>query len=593
MRSFRDRPINQKLVITTMITTITALVVAGAGIIVSDMVLFRQYLRRDLVALARIVADNSTAALAFDDSQAASETLTTLRAKPAVVGACIYRLNASVLASYPRAGSSACPATEDQASIRFEADHLIVWKPVLLQGRRVGTLVIVYNLGQIGERVRLYGSMVLAVLLGTGLLAFLMSSRLRPVIARPISRLVQATTSVAETGDYSIRAERLSNDELGILTDRFNEMLAAIESRDDELRKAFRNLDEERARFHFLAESMPQKIFTARPSGDVDYMNRQWTEFTGVTFEQMKDWGWTAFVHPDDVDDNIRAWKHSVATGDPFMFEHRFRAADGRYHWHLSRARAMRHSDGSISMWIGSNTDIHQQKEKEEELRRANDDLRQFAYSASHDLQEPIRNVAVYSEVVVRRYADKLDDEGRQYLGFLRDGGRRLTTLVNDLLAYTRASLAELAETRVDASAVLQKSLASLAEAIRESGAEVTSDALPEVSMGDAHLQQVFQNLIANAIKYRSQAPPRIHVSAENRGTAWCFSVRDNGIGIDPQYRDKIFGVFKRLHHDQRYSGTGIGLAICQRVVERYGGRIWVDSEPGKGSTFSFTIPRT
>jgi light-regulated signal transduction histidine kinase (bacteriophytochrome) len=144
----------------------------------------------------------------------------------------------------------------------------------------------------------------------------------------------------------------------------------------------------------------------------------------------------------------------------------------------------------------------------------------------------------------------------------------------------------------VAASSVLEHTLASLAEAVRERDASVSSDVLPEVYMGESHLQQVLQNLIGNALKYRSQDPPRIHVSASKRGAAWCFSVRDNGIGIDPKYKEKIFGVFKRLHHDQKYGGTGIGLAICQRVVERYGGRIWVESEPGKGATFYFTVPQ-
>jgi light-regulated signal transduction histidine kinase (bacteriophytochrome) len=271
--------------------------------------------------------------------------------------------------------------------------------------------------------------------------------------------------------------------------------------------------------------------------------------------------------------------------------EHRFRRADGKYRWHLSRAHAMRDEQGRITMWIGSTTDIHEQKEKEEELKRANDDLQQFAYSASHDLQEPIRNVAVYSEIVATRYRAVLDDDGRQFLDFLQEGGRRLATLVNDLLAYTRASRAEISEARVDAETVLRTSLASLAEAIRESQAVVTHDPLPEVYMGDAHLQQVFQNLISNALKYRTEDPPRVHVSAVDLGSEWCFSVKDNGIGIDPAYKEKVFGVFKRLHHDQKYSGTGIGLAICQRVVERYGGRIWVESQVGRGATLRFTIP--
>jgi len=585
MRTFRDIPIKQKLVIMIMVTTTVALLLAGLGIVLTDSILYRQYLRRDLTALAKIIADNSTAALAFNDPQAAAETLGALRARNQVLSACIYEPNRTILAGYARPGISGCPPVDTQDQIRFTHDGVIVSQSIVLSGHRMGTLMLLYGLGEVTERIKLFGSTVFGVLLASSILAFLLSSRLRAVIETPIAQLVRATTLVAQTGDYSTRAEKMSGDELGVLVDRFNEMLAGIQSREEDLKR-------ERERFRFMAESMPQKIFTATPKGDVDYFNRQWLEFTGLSFGQIKDWGWTQFVHPEDLPENLRAWRHSIDTGEPFHLEHRFRRADGKYRWHLSRAQAMRDRRGEISMWIASSTDIHEQKEKEQALRRANDDLQQFAYAASHDLQEPIRNVAVYSEIVARRYHNLLDPDGQQFLGFLREGGRRLATLVNDLLAYTRAGMAEITEAPVDASAVLKHTLASLAEAIRESGATVTCDPLPEVYIGEAHLQQVLQNLIGNALKYRDQNPPRIHISATGRGAFWLFSVEDNGIGIEAQYKEKIFGVFKRLHHDTNYSGTGIGLAICQRVVERYGGRIWVESEPGKGSTFYFTVPR-
>ncbi len=474
MRTFRDIPIKQKLVIIIMATTAAALLLAGFGIVLTDSVLFRGYLRRDLSALASIIADNSTAALAFNDPNSAAETLDALRARTHVVSACIYRSNGTMLARYSRPGASECPPPDGPEEIRFTRQGVVVSRPILLSGRRIGTLMLLYDLGEISERITLYGSTVFAVLLASSLLAFLLSSKLRAVITTPISQLVRATTLVSETGDYRTRAEKLSGDELGVLVDRFNEMLAGIQSRDEELKK-------ERERFRFMAESMPQKIFTATPLGDVDYFNRQWLEFTGLSFEQIKDWGWTQFIHPDDLEENVRTWRQSIDTGGPFSFEHRFRRADGKYFWHLSRAHAMRDATGNISMWIGSNTDIHEQKEKEVALRRANDDLQQFAYSASHDLQEPIRNVAVYSEIVAQRYHSVIDADGKQFLGFLKEGGQRLATLVNDLLAYTRAGTAELNETPVDSSAVLQHTLSSLSEAIRESNAKVTFDALPEV----------------------------------------------------------------------------------------------------------------
>jgi PAS domain S-box-containing protein len=598
---FRDIPIKQKLMVITMATTMAALLLAAMGIVVFDAFLFRQSLKRDLSALSRIIADNSTAALAFNDARTATETLGTLRARTHLVTACIYRLDGSTLAKYSRQDTpaSVCPSVDRQEVFRFSSTGLTVSHPIVLSGRRMGTLVLLYELNEIAERTKLYGSTVLGVLLVSSLIAFLLSSRLRAIIEAPISNLVRATMKVSVTNDYSVRAQKFSGDELGTLVDGFNEMLAGIQSRDNNLRTALRereaalrDAEKARERFRFMAESMPQKIFTATPSGgDVDYYNRQWMEFTGLPFEQIKEWGWTQFIHPNDLQANLQVWRHSVETGEPFHLQHRFRRADGVYRWHLSRAHAMPDASGSISMWIGSSTDIHEQKEKEEDLRLANQDLQQFAYSASHDLQEPIRNLAVYSEIVAKRYHSLLDADGQQFLEFMTEGGRRLATLINDLLAYTSAGVIESSMSSVNSSAVLQQALSSLAEAIRHSDGKVTYDTLPDVWMGQAHLQQVFQNLISNALKYRTQHPPEIHVSASNQGAAWRFSVQDNGIGIDPQYKEVIFGVFKRLHRDQKYSGTGIGLAICQRVVERYGGRIWVQSSLGEGATFCFTIP--
>ena len=599
MLKLADRPIKTKLVVIIMVTTTAALGIAGFGIIFADTLLFRQSLERDLSALARIVADNTTAALAFDDADAAGQTLRALRARPHVEQACIYREDGTVLASYVSNAQRRCPTALPRRTERFTDSSLVAAEPVVLRGEQIGSVMLIYDLEEIGQRERLYGLAVLGVLLISSVLAFVLASRLRAVVTGPVMSLVSAATAVSESGDYTIRAKKLTGDELGVLVDGFNAMLAGIEARENELKKvvsdreaALREAERERERFRFMAESMPQKIFTAHPDGTTDYINAQWTQFTGTSLDFMKAGGWVEFVHPDDLSASLRLWQKCLASGAQFQIEHRMRRADGKYRWHLSTAHAMRDSKGRITMWIGSSTEIHEQKDKEEALRRANEDLQQFAYSASHDLQEPIRNVAVYSEIVANRYQHVLDEDGQQFLGFLRDGGRRLATLVRDLLAYTRASMMELSETPISSAEVFEKSLANLTEAIRECKAVVTHDTLPDVFMGESHLQQIFQNLIGNALKYRGDQPPRVHVSSSERDGFWCFMVRDNGIGIDPQYKERIFGLFKRLHHDTKYGGTGIGLAICQRVVERYGGRIWVESQPGKGSSFFFTLPR-
>jgi PAS domain S-box-containing protein len=243
--------------------------------------------------------------------------------------------------------------------------------------------------------------------------------------------------------------------------------------------------------------------------------------------------------------------------------------------------------------------DITERKESDEhlaktveELKRSNDDLQQFAYVSSHDLQEPLRMVSSYTQLLAKRYEGRLDSDADEFISFAVDGCNRMQGLIQDLLAYSRAGTNERKLREVPSENALQKALINLRAAIKQSGAVVTHDALPAVTTDEAQLTQVFQNLVGNAIKYRRAEDPRVHVSAaRDDGNGWTFSVRDNGLGIDPQYFERIFILFQRLHGRDEFEGTGIGLAVCKRIVERMGGRIWVESQPEKGSTFYFALP--
>jgi PAS domain S-box-containing protein len=233
--------------------------------------------------------------------------------------------------------------------------------------------------------------------------------------------------------------------------------------------------------------------------------------------------------------------------------------------------------------------------QKVAELRQSNEALEQFAHIASHDLQEPLRMVASYTQLLSRRYKGKLDTDADEFIGYAVDGTQRMKRLIEDLLVYSRAGRGTAALQKVEVAQALQEAICNLRSAIEESGAAITFDALPMVAAGELQLVQLFQNLVGNAIKYRGGRKPKIHVSAKKEQTAsgeeWVFSVADNGIGIEPQYYDRVFVIFQRLHGHGEYEGTGIGLAICKRVLQQQGGRIWVESEPGVGSTFHFALP--
>jgi PAS domain S-box-containing protein len=329
-------------------------------------------------------------------------------------------------------------------------------------------------------------------------------------------------------------------------------------------------------------------------------VNRRMCEILGYTEAELLTLKGRDISHPDDRD-MINKMRPALYEGgiDAIRIEKRYLRKDGSTVWAASTVTVERNAAGEPLHEIAIYEDVSARKAAEEALRAAHDELarsnaelEQFAYVASHDLQEPLRMVASYTQLLGKRYGGRLEGDATEFMAYIVDGAARMKQLIEDLLAYSRVGTRGREFTRVRLEVVMSRARTSLRGALEESGGELTHDALPEVEGDEMQLFQLMQNLAGNALKFHGAAPPRVHVSSAAKEHEYVISVQDNGIGIDPQYFERIFMVFQRLHDKSQYPGTGIGLAICKKVVDRHGGRLWVESEPGKGSCFKFTLPK-
>jgi PAS domain S-box-containing protein len=365
-----------------------------------------------------------------------------------------------------------------------------------------------------------------------------------------------------------------------------------------ERKRAEAALRDSEARLHAVLDSTRAIIYMKDAAGKYLQINRRFQELFHVTPEQAL--GKTDHeLFPAELADVFAQHDQTVlAAGQAMEFDEVAHQDDGD-HTYMSLKVPLIDSDGKPYALCGVSTDITERKRMEDELgrqavelERSNAELQQFAYVASHDLQEPLRMVASYAQLLGRRYRDSLDQDANEFIDFMVDGARRMQDLINDLLAFSRVGTRAKPFTPTDTKAVVEQTLRDLRASIEESGAQVEVNGdLPMVVADAAQLGQVFQNLLSNALKFRGNELPRIRITVNPGDGEFVFEVSDNGIGMEGQYAERIFLLFQRLHTKREYPGTGIGLAICKKIVERHGGRIWVDAAPGRGSTFHFTIP--
>ena len=358
-------------------------------------------------------------------------------------------------------------------------------------------------------------------------------------------------------------------------------------------------LRESEERFRSLFEENPVACHEIDRDGIVRRVNRAECTLLGFDAEDILGQPIWLFVTLEERDRSREAIGRKMSGEQPLApFEREYQRRDGARVALEIHENLLRNPAGEVVGIRSTMLDITERRNAEralaqyaEELARSNAELEQFAYVASHDLQEPLRMIGSYTQLLARRYRGKLGADADDFIHYAVDGATRLQTLINDLLAYSQVVRQGRPMAPVSIREIFDAALQNLEKAIEESGAQVTCGELPVLDADRTQMLQLFQNLLGNGIKFRGDRRPEVRVEAVREKELWLFSVRDNGIGIDPQFSDRIFVIFQRLHSRSEYSGNGIGLSICKRIVERHGGRIWVDSQPGHGSTFHFTFP--
>jgi signal transduction histidine kinase len=492
MIRLHDLPIRQKLMVVIVATCTVAMSVAAIVLAALDIVDVRASMVRDTTVMADVIARNTEAALAFADPEAAMKTLRSLDSEPQVSAACLYDAHGVRFAEYVRADyRGAFPSAPAADGYRFEPGRLALFRPITLNRKRIGTIYLEAPLQRMYGRLRHLAAIGVLVLAGSMLVTIIVCRRFQKPLVEPLLALTTTSRAITERGDFTIRATRLGNDEIGELTVAFNQMLDALAERDRALRQEIIERQNAEAQIAELNEKLEVRV-----------------------------------------------------------------------------------------------------RERTAQLERANQEMESFSYSVSHDLRAPLRAVDGYARLLEEEHAGALDHDARRLLSVVRDEARRMGVLIDDLLAFSRLSRQMLRPSPLDLGVMAEAIIGDLRRARPERTIDLAAGApLPEALADPATTRQVLVNLLSNAVKYAKQEGAiRIELGGRRDGDMNAYWVRDEGVGFDMRYVDKIFGVFQRLHGDE-FEGTGVGLAIVDRIVSKHGGAVRAEGAPGRGACFHFTLP--
>ncbi|HXO89052.1 MAG TPA: response regulator [Candidatus Acidoferrales bacterium] len=632
MHTRRRVSIGQKLTRIILVTCGVTILMAGTALAVYDAVAFRAQMASELESTAGIAGSNSTAALTFSDARAASETLSSLRAEPHIVEACIYATDGTVLAKYARADADAkfTPPLRRSSGIEFTLNKASLFQPISLHGEEVGTIYLQSDLGELYAGVRRFAEIVFIVMLASFVTAFLLASRLQRVISEPVLELARTASAVSSIKDYSLRASKSSEDEIGDLADRFNEMLSQIQARDSDLQVAHRELEarvdertselrievsdrkraqselEERKTFlNSVIENSPVGIVATGLDGGVQMCNPAFERVFRVRQADILTRSLQDILGSKQLDEEIAANQLAISSGQATHIVSQRARSDGTlvdveaFAVPLITAGTM---TGAVLLY----QDITERKLAERTLVAAKEAAEaasraksEFLANMSHEIRTPMNGVIGMTELALDT---NLTPEQREYLGLVKSSANSLLTLLNDILDFSKIEAGKLDIEMIDFSfqQSLGETLKTLAFRAHGKGLELAwrvGPGVPERLRGDiTRLRQVLVNLLGNALKFTEQGEVVLDVEKEavdERGVTLHFRVRDTGIGIPADKQGMIFEAFTQADSTSTrvYGGTGLGLAITARLVGLMGGRLWVESEIGKGSVFHFTMP--
>lgn len=589
-----------------MLTTLAVLALTCSAFFAYEFVSFRQSHVRELTTLGQIISANSTAALAFDDAFAANEILSSLKVEPHIVAAVLFDKEGKYFSIYPPGNSQhVLPLESAHDGYQFEESHLHVFQPVDQGGKRLGTLYLKSDMGAMYERFQLYGAISALVVVLAMMLAYWLSKNLQARITTPILALTETAKAISNRQDYNVRAVRYEKDEIGLLTEAFNHMLTRIQEQTQAL-------SESNLKVHAVINSALSAVIVMDSQGQITDWNAHAEKIFGwaLTDVMGKD------LHTLIIPENLRSahrqgLSHFIKTGEgpvigKLIEMNALRRGGSEFPIELSISVIR---NGNEVSFCGFITDITERKraeaeiqlfnqklelkvmERTRELEMVNSELESFSYSVSHDLRAPLRSIHGYMNLLADEYKEVFDLEAKRLVEIILKNGQKMGQLIDDLLTFSRLGRKELIKANVSMYDIASTLADEIQKGSGRSNLEIIIHELPPCQADSSTLRQVWINLISNAVKYsKHKEKITVEIGSMKEGEELIYYVRDQGAGFDMNYYDKLFGVFQRLHSEKEFEGTGVGLAIVQRIVAKHGGRIWAEAKVNEGATFFFTL---